>query len=275
LAKPGKKEIVAALLERHGQTHAEELGIDVQKGTPSPLFELLCASLLFSARIDAGIATETARELRRHGWRSADKLAESTWKERVQALNDAGYTRYQERTATMLGETAETLLDRYRGDLRRLREEAEHEMGRERTLLKEFKGLGDVGVDIFFREVQVAWDEVAPFADRRALTAADRLGLGKDEDALSHIVDRADFPRLVAALVRTESKVTTRRCAAKPADPLGFGCRTSYQAPSPPRPPHDPSQYLQDARRGAFWRARTKRPSAAAPSRRPRGRRSA
>ena len=136
MAKLGKREIVAALLELHGQTHAEELGIDVKKNTPSPLFELLCASLLFSARIDAGIATQAARELRRHGWRSADKLGESTWKERVQALNDAGYTRYQERTATMLGETTEELLERYKGDLRRLRDEAERDAGRERKLLK-------------------------------------------------------------------------------------------------------------------------------------------
>jgi endonuclease III len=203
VTKLAKREIVAALLERHGKTHAEELGIDVEKNTPSPLFELLCASLLFSARIDAGIATQAARELRRHGWRSADKLAESTWKERVQALNDAGYTRYQERTATMLGETAEELLERYRGDLRRLRDEAERDAGRERKLLKQFKGLGDVGVDIFFREVQVAWDELAPFADRRAVEAAGRLDLGKDERALERLSVPEEFPRLVAALVRT------------------------------------------------------------------------
>jgi hypothetical protein len=61
-----------------------------------------------------------------------------------------------------------------------------------------------VGVDIFFREVQVAWEEVAPFADRRALQAAERLGLGKNERELSRIATRKNFPRLVAALVRTE-----------------------------------------------------------------------
>jgi endonuclease III len=169
-----------------------------------PLFELLVASLLFSARIDATIAVEASSALRRRGWRTAQKMADSTWKQRVEALNAAGYTRYQERTSTMLGETAETLLEDYSGDLRRLREEAERDAGRERELLKRFNGVGDVGVDIFFREVQVAWEEVAPFADRRALDAAERLGLGKDERALLRFVDRGDFPRLVAALVRTE-----------------------------------------------------------------------
>ena len=39
------------------------------------------------------------------------------------------------------------------------------------------EGVGDVGADIFLREVQVAWTEVAPFADERALGAARDLGL--------------------------------------------------------------------------------------------------
>ena len=64
--------------------------------------------------------------------------------------------------------------------------------------------MGDVGADTFFREVQVAWDEVAPFADRRALDAARRLDLGADARALARRVDGADFARLVAALVRVE-----------------------------------------------------------------------
>jgi endonuclease III len=204
MAKPTKKGIVAALLRRHGRTFAEELGIKVEKGTPSPLSELLCASLLFSARIDASIASQAMANLRKRGWRTADKLAGSRWEERVEALNDAGYTRYQERTATMLGETAGALVEKYGGDLRRLRDAAERDPERERRLLKEFKGVADVGVDIFFREVQVAWDEVAPFADRRALDAARRLNLGKSAQGLTGLVEDDEFPRLVAALVRTE-----------------------------------------------------------------------
>jgi hypothetical protein len=68
--------------------------------------------------------------------------------------------------------------------------------------LKEVKGLGDVGVDIFFREAQAAWEELYPFADKRALQTARNLGLPDDADKLAERVDRKDFPRLVAALVR-------------------------------------------------------------------------
>jgi hypothetical protein len=200
----GQKELIRALLDRHGRTYAEELGIDAAKGTPSPLFRLLCAATLMSARIDAGIAVQAARNLARRGWRSPATLAASSWEERVAALNEAGYARYQERTATMLGDLTEHLQERWRGDLRKLRDAAEGDPKVARRLLKEFKGMGDVGVDIFFREVQVAWDELLPFADRRALDAAGRLRLPKDPQKLLALTSRRDFPRLVAALVRTE-----------------------------------------------------------------------
>jgi hypothetical protein len=63
VAKPPADSIVEALLERHRQTYAQELGIDVAKGTPSALFRLLVASILFSARIGAGQAVKAARAL--------------------------------------------------------------------------------------------------------------------------------------------------------------------------------------------------------------------
>jgi hypothetical protein len=48
------------------------------------------------------------------------------------------------------------------------------------------------------------WDELRPFADRRALDAAGRLKLPKDPEKLAALTTDRDFPRLVAALVRTE-----------------------------------------------------------------------
>lgn len=51
-------------------------------------------------------------------------MAEATWRQRTDVLNRAGYARYDESTSRMLGDTAQLLLDRYRGDLRKLREEA-------------------------------------------------------------------------------------------------------------------------------------------------------
>ncbi len=198
------ERLIEELLDRYGRTFAEELGIPAEKGTPSPLFRLLCASLLFSARISSDIAMRAARALAEQGWTTAQKLARSTWEERTRTLNQAGYARYDERTSSMLGDTTGLLLDKYSGDLRQLRRAAERHPARERRLLKEFKGMGDVGADIFFREVQVAWDELRPFADDKALRAAKHLGLGNDTESLVGLVPAKDFPRLVAALVRVD-----------------------------------------------------------------------
>jgi endonuclease III len=193
--------VVAELLARHGRTYASEAGIRLQN-TPSPLFRLLCLSLLSSARIRATTAVAASRSLAAEGWRTPERMVAASWTERVQALNRAGYARYDEKTSRMLGDTAALLIDRYRGDLRRLRDEAGREPVAERRLLQEFPGIGEVGAAIFSREVQTMWLEVFPFADRRALTVAGRLGLG-DAAALARRVDGPpQFTVLVAALVR-------------------------------------------------------------------------
>jgi hypothetical protein len=204
-ANPSRKAVVRALLDRHGRTYAAEIGFDPAKNTPSPLYRLLCASLLFSARIGAGIAVRAARALAAEGWTTAQKMADSTWEQRTRTLNESGYARYDERTATMLGQTTDLLLEEYGGDLRKLRDAADRDPTEERRLLKRFKGIGDVGVDIFFREVQGAWDELYPFLDQRALRNAEALGLGDDPEALARLAGRSDFARLAAALVRVRN----------------------------------------------------------------------
>jgi len=196
--------LVEALLERHGTTYCDELSIPIGQGTPSPLFRWLVASILFSTRISADLAVKAARALADAGWTTADKLHDTTWEERVKVLNESGYARYDESTARMLGDTVEHLMDAYGGDLRRLREAADKGPAGERKLLKAFKGLGDVGVDIFMREAQAAWDELYPFADKKALSAAGKLGLPEDAEGLSRLVSRDDYPLLIAALVRTD-----------------------------------------------------------------------
>jgi hypothetical protein len=197
--------LVKTLLDRHGQTYCREIGIHLEAGaSASPLFQLLCAATLMSARISAESAVQAMKALINAGWITADKMAETTWEERVRVLNENGYARYDEKTSRFLGETCELLLEKYQGDLRTLRERCDCDPNKYREALKEFKGMGDVGVDIFFREVQLAWDELHPFCDEKARRSATRLGLPKNPQTLANLVDRQDFPRLVAALVRAD-----------------------------------------------------------------------
>jgi hypothetical protein len=98
--KPTEKRIVQVLLRNYGRTFAEELGIDLKTDAPSSLFRLLCAAMLFSTRISHSIALKAAESIYAHDWTTPQKMAASTWGQRVRALDEAGYVRYDERTAT-------------------------------------------------------------------------------------------------------------------------------------------------------------------------------
>src|SRR6266568_950092 len=149
------------LLNESGETYAHEAGIRL-KNTPSPLYQLLVLTTLLSTRISASIAVAAAREIFKAGWRTPQSVRDAPWKDLVAALGRAHYRRYDESTATALGEGAELLLQRWHGDLRRLREEADGNPARVRELLQEFPRIGPVGAEIFCREVQGLWAELRP-----------------------------------------------------------------------------------------------------------------
>jgi endonuclease III len=195
------KRVVRELVDAHGRTYAEEAGIRL-RDTPQPLYRLLVLAHLLSARIRGSIAVDTARALYDAGLRDPRRMAGADWQERVDALGRGGYRRYDERTATQLGEGAELLNDRWGGDLRRLRKEAAGDVAELRSLLREFPGMGPAGADIFLREAQRVWPEVAPYLDAKALSGAERLGLPKDPERVADLAGNAEPAVLAAALVR-------------------------------------------------------------------------
>ncbi|MYS53760.1 endonuclease [Streptomyces sp. SID6013] len=196
-----ERRIVGDLVGAHGQTYADEAGIRL-KNTPQPLYRLLILAHLLSARIGAPIAVAAARALSEAGLRDPRRMAGADWQQRVDALGRGGYRRYDERTATQLGEGAELLTERWGGDLRKLRDEADGEVSDERRLLQEFPGVGPTGADIFLREAQSVWPEAAPYLDRKALQGAERLGLPDDPDRLLSLAGTTEPAVLAAALVR-------------------------------------------------------------------------
>jgi endonuclease III len=196
-----QERLVRALVDAHGRTFAEEAGIRLQD-TPQPLYRLLVLAVLLSARIRGSVAVATARALHEAGLRDPRRMAEATWQQRVDALGRGGYRRYDERTATQLGNGAELLTERWGGDLRRMRKEADGDVSQLRRLLREIPGLGPTGADIFLREAQRVWPEVAPFLDDKALSGAERLGLPQDPGRLAELAGDTEPAVLAAALVR-------------------------------------------------------------------------
>lgn len=196
---------VKDLMDKYGELFSEEVKIKLNN-VPSSLFQWFITSMLFSTRINTEISVNAAKELISKGWTTAKSMNESTWSERVNALNKANYTRYQEKTATFLGDISKKMLQEYNGDLRKLREKADGDPDKLRKYLKEFKGEGDSGVDIFFREIQKVWHELFPFADAKALKVAKKMKLPTTAKGLAGRVNnnKNQYIKLLAALVRAD-----------------------------------------------------------------------
>jgi endonuclease III len=201
MTRPTQKKIVQALVQAHGRTYADEAGITL-RDTPQPLYRLLVLAGLLSTRIRAEIAVATAKELAAAGMRDPRRMADATWQQRVDALGRGGYRRYDESTATRLGEGAELMLSEYGGDLRKLRARADGDLAELRRGLRRFPGVGPTGADIFLREVQQVWPEVAPYLDAKTLQGAGLLGLPEDPGALTRAAGDTEPAVLAAALVR-------------------------------------------------------------------------
>ncbi|GAA3231857.1 endonuclease [Nonomuraea helvata] len=203
------KAVLDVLLDRYGRTFAKEAGIKLAD-QPKPLYQLLVLALLLSARISAEVAVAAAKELFKAGYSTPRAMREASWQDRVDALGRGHYRRYDERTSTMLSKAAELLLDRWKGDLRRLRDEAGGDARRITELLMEFPGIGPTGADIFLREVQAVWPQVAPHLDKRVLDGAEKLGLPRQERPLARLAHSNDeLARLSAALVRVSRSKKT------------------------------------------------------------------
>jgi endonuclease III len=200
-----RQRLVERLLRDHGQTFAEQAGIRLAD-KPSPLYQLLVLATLLSARISADVAVAAARELFAAGYRTPRAMAAASWQQRVDALGRGHYRRYDERTATMLGDGATLLTERWRGDLRRLRAEGGSDTTALAELLTAFPGIGPTGADIFLREVQGVWTDIAPYLDDRVLRGAAALGLPRQPGRLAALVPADRLPNLTAALVRVAAR---------------------------------------------------------------------
>ncbi|PSK99008.1 hypothetical protein CLV63_104232 [Murinocardiopsis flavida] len=190
-----------AVLREAGHTLAEEARIRLAD-KPAPLWQLLVLVNLLSTRISADIAIAAARELNTAGGTTPHGMAGLTWQDRVDALGRAHYVRYDESTATRLGDCAAQVTDEYRGDLRRLANAAQHDRARLESRLQGFPGIGPTGAHMFCREAQDVWSWLRPYTDTLARRGAEAVGLPADEQALGRLVDGHDMARFTAGLTR-------------------------------------------------------------------------
>jgi len=208
---PALQDTAQRLLATAGTTHTAAARIRT-RDTPAPLYRTLVLAVLLSTRIKADIAVAATRELLAAGFGTPQRMLQASWQERVDALGRGHYVRYDESTATALGQGAEWLRRQYSGDLRNLRCAAAGDVAEIRRGLQQQPKLGPVGADIFCREAQQVWPELRPYLDKKALSGAQQLGLPTTSAELAELVAQQDLARFAAALVRVtlEKDVATR-----------------------------------------------------------------
>jgi hypothetical protein len=155
--------------------------------------------------VDTAARKRLVRSLLEHagtaGLRAPQSVLRADRADMIRAFGRAHYVRYDESSATRLAAIAATVRDEYGGDLRNVADRSDHDVKAAARLLKQFKGIGDTGSDIFLREIQDVWSWARPYFDKRAVTAARDLGLPADADELNALAPRNNA-KLAAALVR-------------------------------------------------------------------------
>jgi endonuclease III len=220
------KDTIKKLISTLGRKFSQELGIDLSKGESTEIFKWFLASKLFGARIGTNIAIKTYREFERCGVLSPEKILDTGWDGLVRILDDGGYARYDFSTATKLLEIMEDLKKYYDGDLNRLHQKARDEEELENLLKGLGKGIGDVTVNIFLRELRSVWKMANPIPSELVILAARNLGfISQTEEPLSalkkvwlaHTIKGKDFSDFEAALLRLgKDFCKKRKCSSCP-----------------------------------------------------------
>jgi endonuclease III len=139
------------------------------------------AAILYGARISGSIVVKTHSEFLRRNLTSPDRIVNTGWDGLVEALDAGGYVRYDFKTATKLLEVMNHLLDQYGGDLERLHDAAADAFDLETRLKSLGKGIGDVTVQIFLRELRDIWPKAQPTLSPLSILAAKDLALFSTE----------------------------------------------------------------------------------------------
>jgi endonuclease III len=209
-----KAEDVRALVESRGQKYSEILGIDISEGKEDEVFKWFLASLLFGAPITESSVVKTYRCFQKHGVLTPKQILKTGWDDLVKILDEGGYTRYDFKTADKLLEVARNLTEKYSGSLCLIHSESSGAHDFENRLKNLGKGVGNVTVSIFLRELRAVWEKAEPNPTALVVLAAQELGIVKNdataEEALEQLkafwarnkIRRKSFVNFETALVR-------------------------------------------------------------------------
>jgi len=191
---------IKKLVEELGLPYSEELGIDLQTCSSAEICKWFLASVLLGARIGENIAKKTYKEFESRGVLSAQRILETGWEGLVEILDLGGYVRYDFKTADKLLDVFGNLLLFYGGDLNKLHEEAKDSADLEEILKSLGRGIGEVTVAIFLRDMRHCWEQADPKPTSLVSLAMQNLGIKDLKDFSKR--NSVDPVRLETALLR-------------------------------------------------------------------------
>jgi endonuclease III len=177
-----KKQDVVALVEKLGQRHSELLGINLEDADDKEVFKWFLAAVLFGAPITETSVVKTYKCLEKHGVLTPENILKIGWDGLVEILDEGSYTRYDYKTADKLLEVMGNLKANYGGSLSILHEKAAGSLDLEKRLKELGKGIGDVTVSIFLRELRGLWSKADPKPTPLVVLAAKNMGIIKTEN---------------------------------------------------------------------------------------------
>lgn len=223
-----KQKTVKALLEKLGKRYSRVLGINLNSGKDEEIFKWFLASVLFGAPITETSVIKTYKCFQKYEVLTPKRILETEWDGIVRILDEGSYTRYDFKTADKLLEVMRNLMEKFNGSLKLLHSRASNAKDLENRLKDLGKGIGDVTVSIFLRELRDIWEKAKPNPTSLVVSAAKNLGIVEnetDENALKQLEDfwaknkvaGESFINFETALLRLgKNFCRKRKCASCP-----------------------------------------------------------
>jgi len=177
-----EKKALESLVINLGDRYSEVLKINLASKDEKEIFKWFLVSVLFGVPITETSVIKTYSCFKKRGVLTPTKILETGWNGLVEILDEGSYTRYDFKTATKLLEVMGNLNTKYGGSLNRLHEDAADSLDLEKRIKELGKGIGDVTVSIFLRDLRGVWHKADPKPTPLVILAAKRLGITETEN---------------------------------------------------------------------------------------------
>jgi endonuclease III len=189
------REATNLLVEKFGQKYSDILGINLKTKDDGEIFKWFLASVLFGAPIRESSAIKTYKCFKKYDILTPQKIIQTGWQGLVDILDEGTYTRYDFRTSDKLLEVMGNLVTKYEGSLNLVHERASDSYDLEKRLKDLGKGVGDVTVSIFLRELRDLWKKADSKPTSLVILAAKNLRIVREEGPEKALGELEEFWR--------------------------------------------------------------------------------